>query len=263
MNTDKNDTEKYQLKILNIALFVPVAQLAAPVFQEINTIMTRKNDPQTIGVHYRRIEVRPINLVPNNEEYNSGTLFTDSDLPCKIVICFVKTKSKNGDYFSNPFEMRRSWEVPSNLIVENPDNTQKSERELMLERRLQSMEEKFRLFQAEFESKKSQGKGRGKKNSNAKNFSEEVTKEAERRLRSFIQSQTGESSSRSSESGLQGAGSTSSFPIPSAPPLPEGSIWTEDNASVSGRNQYMGPTTNVFIKKIEVTLNGVPLDQVT
>ena len=103
MSTSPN-TEKYRLKLLNISLLVPVAQLSASVFQEINTIMTRKNEPKTIGIHYRRIEVRPISLPRNKEEYNSDGLFTDSDLPCKIVICFVHTKSKVGDYHTNPFE---------------------------------------------------------------------------------------------------------------------------------------------------------------
>jgi hypothetical protein len=99
------DDEKYRMKILNIALFVPVAQLSAQVFQEINTIMTRKNEPKAIGIHYRRIEVRPISLPRNKEEYNSDGLFTDSDLPCKIIICFVETGSKLGDYHKNPFEL--------------------------------------------------------------------------------------------------------------------------------------------------------------
>ena len=99
------DTEKYKLKIHNIALFVPVAQLSSQVFQEINTILTRKNEPKSIGIHYRRIEVRPISLPRNKEEYNSDGLFTDSDLPCKIVLCFVKTSSKIGDYHKNPFDL--------------------------------------------------------------------------------------------------------------------------------------------------------------
>ena len=100
----EDDNEKYKLKLLNIALFVPVAQLSSQVFNEINTILTKKDEPKAIGIHYRRIEVRPISLPRNKEEYNSDGLFTDSDLPCKIVICFVQTKSKVGDFHSNPFD---------------------------------------------------------------------------------------------------------------------------------------------------------------
>ena len=99
------DNEKYRMKILNISLLVPVAQLSSQVFQEINSILVRKNEPKAIGIHYRRVEVRPISLPRNKEEYNSDGLFTDSDLPCKIVICFVQTKNKIGDYHTNPFDL--------------------------------------------------------------------------------------------------------------------------------------------------------------
>ena len=100
-----DDTENYKLKITNISLFIPVAQLSAPVYQELNAIMTRKNDPQSISVHYRRTEVRPISITRNKEEFNSDSIFTDSDLPCKIVICFVESENKNGQYSKNPFEL--------------------------------------------------------------------------------------------------------------------------------------------------------------
>ncbi len=100
-----DDNEKYVLKIENIALFIPVAQLAAPVFQELNSIMTRKNNPETIAIHYRRTEVRSFSLGKAKLVFNTDTLFSDSDLPCKIVICFVKSKDKLGDYHTNPFEL--------------------------------------------------------------------------------------------------------------------------------------------------------------
>ena len=99
------DTEKYKIKILNISLLIPVAQLSSQVFQEINRILVSKNEPKAVGIHYRRTEVRPISLPRNKEEYNSDGLFTDSDLPCKIVICFVQTKNKVGDYNTNPFDL--------------------------------------------------------------------------------------------------------------------------------------------------------------
>ena len=68
----------------------------------------------------------------------------------------------------------------------------KSDRELVLEKRIADMEEKFRIFQANLKQTvppKSKGKGRGKKSTvNENQFSDEVSKEAERRLRSFLQS---------------------------------------------------------------------------
>lgn len=89
-----DDLEKYKLKILNIALYVPVAQLSAPVFHEINSILTRKNEPKAVGIHYRRLEVRPYSLPRNKVEYNSDGLFCDEEMPCRLVIGFVQTKAK-------------------------------------------------------------------------------------------------------------------------------------------------------------------------
>ena len=184
MSTSPN-TEKYRLKLLNISLLVPVAQLSASVFQEINTIMTRKNEPKTIGIHYRRIEVRPISLPRNKEEYNSDGLFTDCDLPCKIVICFVKTASKVGDYNTNPFEFARKWEFANDSQI----NIEQSDREKLLEIRIKEIEEKFQRFQSTFEAK-GKGKGKGKKKSSTQTeeqVASEIHKEAEKRLRSFLE----------------------------------------------------------------------------
>ena len=190
--SENDETEKYRLKLLNIALFVPVAQLSAQVFQEINSIMTRKNEPKAIGIHYRRIEVRPISLPRNKEEYNSDGLFTDSDLPCKIVICFVKTGSKVGDYHTNPFDFGRKWEIPKASSELNIQSM--SEREKFLENRIKQIEEQFQKFQASFAATTQKGKGRGKKSNkstssglNEQELSEEISKEAEKRLRSFLQ----------------------------------------------------------------------------
>ena len=184
-----DDTEKYRIKLLNIALLVPVAQLSAQVFQEINAIMTRKNEPKSIGIHYRRIEVRPISLPRNKEEYNSDGLFTDSDLPCKIVICFVKTGSKVGDYHTNPFDFARKWEVPKSQVITNVEIS--SDREKILERRIKEIEEQFQKFQSTFTSQL-KGKGRGKRSKKAcdesseANLSEQINQEAQKRLRSFL-----------------------------------------------------------------------------
>ena len=40
--SEESDNEEYQMKILNICLYVPVAELSQTVFQEINTLITGK-----------------------------------------------------------------------------------------------------------------------------------------------------------------------------------------------------------------------------
>ena len=93
----KGDTEKYKLKFLNICLYVPVAQLSQTVFNEISSVLSRKEEPNEIALHHRRIEVRPITIVKNKIEFYSDSLFPESDLPCRIVLCFIETDAKNGE----------------------------------------------------------------------------------------------------------------------------------------------------------------------
>jgi hypothetical protein len=93
----KGDIEKYKLKFLNICLYVPVAQLSQTVFNEISSVLSRKEEPNEIALHHRRIEVRPITIVKNKIEFYSDSLFPESDLPCRIVLCFIETDAKNGE----------------------------------------------------------------------------------------------------------------------------------------------------------------------
>jgi hypothetical protein len=44
---------------------------------------------------------------------NICTITTDSDVPVKIVICFVTTKARRGQTDLNPFEFNRRWEISS------------------------------------------------------------------------------------------------------------------------------------------------------
>ena len=54
---------------------------------------------------FSRVEIRNITLPKFKEEYYSDSLFQNCELPCKIVICFVETKNKNGTYDTNPVQL--------------------------------------------------------------------------------------------------------------------------------------------------------------
>ena len=75
---------------------------------------------------------------------------------------------------------------------------------------------------------------------------EQINFEAQKRLRSFLQSENAESSSSSSYC---------SFPKPSAPVL-------EDCVSTATTRNVNDTPKTVYIKRIEVLLNGSPIDQV-
>ncbi len=55
--SQNGDGEQYKVKILNICLHVPVAQMSQPVFDEINSVLSQEKDNQ-IAIHYRRMEIR-------------------------------------------------------------------------------------------------------------------------------------------------------------------------------------------------------------
>ncbi len=93
---------------------MPVAQLSSSVFSELSTYMARLVDGtfrNNVSIHYRRLEIRPVSIPNGNRDYYTKSLLSDSDNPCKIVICFVESTAKAGSYINNPFEFRRSWEV--------------------------------------------------------------------------------------------------------------------------------------------------------
>ena len=139
---------------------------------------------------------------------------------------------------------RRKWKIPATATFDSFSNFS-TEREKFLERRIQEIEEKFQKFQETLSVSKGKGKGRGKKSKNLEeiDITKQIDEEAQRRLRSFLAS---ERISTSSES------SFATFPQPSAPP-PEYSNFDE---SLKDAEKH------VFIRKIEVLLNGTPLDQV-
>ena len=114
-----------------------------------------------------------------------------------------------------------------------------SEREQFLERRIQEIEEKFKEFQNNLIQGKGKGKGKSSKKVNEASLDEEIDKEARKRLRSFFDSEKLSSSASD-------ISHTQSIPEPSAP-------FYED---LSEDPKY------VFIRKIEVLLNGSPIDQV-
>jgi hypothetical protein len=56
--SQEGDDEQYKVKILNLCLHVPVAQMSQQVFDEISSVLSRKEEPNEIAIHFRRIEIR-------------------------------------------------------------------------------------------------------------------------------------------------------------------------------------------------------------
>ena len=174
---------------------------------------------------------------------------------------------------TNPYNMKRKWTIEVEEVQSTSSGS--SLREKLLEEKLHSIEKQFQEFQ-EQQNKilqvlmsehgnntvKGKGKGKGKKSiavpssSQESDFQTAVEKEAQRRLRSFIEHNDTINIDQEASSSIQ----------LSAPPPPSiTSNWTEDeNQSLNslGATATAKVTKTIYIKKVEVTLNGVPLDLV-
>jgi len=146
LQSASTDNEKYQIKILNANLYVPVAQLSISVYMELSNFMARivdgtyRND---VAIHYRRLEIRPVAIPNGNRDYYTKSLLSDSDNPCKVVLCFVESNAKAGSYQKNPFEFKRSWEVEDDEALDEKgsfglDEKSLSEKIIEIENRMQS-----------------------------------------------------------------------------------------------------------------------------
>ncbi len=256
---EANDSNKYQIKISNIALFVPVAQLSSSVFNELSTILSRKNEPHAISIHYRRIEIRPVSIMKDKIEFYSESLFSDSDLPCRIVICFIQTEHKNGTQTSNPFAFNRSWEVD---VTENNDSVTivnetviEKKIENKIDQRFEAFERKFLPFLSAFAEKhttSSKGKGRGKGKKKCDDANVESTSDPGlSRLNEFIDASAEPCASSVSRSSTRSK-SRRDLDI-------ESDLFTEDGQPFSS---VRATKKTIYIQKVDCQLNSTSLDQV-
>ena len=82
------------------------------------------------------IKIFPLSLITfirqNCPSFNTNNLFYTFTF--RIVICFIETTAKVGNYHKNPFDFRRKWTVTTSETQNIERNF--SERELFLEQRL-------------------------------------------------------------------------------------------------------------------------------
>jgi hypothetical protein len=101
--SEKGDNEQYYVELSNVCLYVPLAQLSQSVYNEINSMFSSNSkEPQEVSIHFRKQEIKIISVPKGKSEFVTETLFPDSDLPCKMIVCFIPTLNKKGDYHLNP-----------------------------------------------------------------------------------------------------------------------------------------------------------------
>jgi len=68
---EPTDTENYKIVITHCYLYVPIAQLSIPVYNELSSIMTTKS----VALHFRKTEIRPLTIPAYKTEFCSDNLF--------------------------------------------------------------------------------------------------------------------------------------------------------------------------------------------
>lgn len=156
--------------------------------------------------------------------------------------------------------------VPKTAASGNLDgDRQFSSREKYLEERLAEIEAQFKRFQETLslnpqsppKTRKGKGKGKGKKSQKSpEDIQVEINKEAERRLRDFL----------SAQSNLECLPSTSTQHSKVIESRASDFAWTNDSRSdcpiPNDPEPDLTATKPIFIKRVEVTINGTSLDQV-
>ena len=270
------DPEKYKLKILNICLYMPIAQLSQAVYQEFSALLTKPKDLQSgaVNIHYRRSEIRTLSVPCNAQEFHSDVLFAD-DGPVRVCLVLVDTRAKNGQYDLNPFEFRRSWEYKKKKSNLNKPQENLTEKELWEKRirdierdsenRIREIQLKFALLESQLLAQaqtQDNGKGpkRGKKSTPA-SISQSLPR--------HIQQCTLDSEASSSTSFERLSGVAS---LTSARALQDrNSLQNRTTVVVDDDPDPPDPVppepdpdemSTVYVRKVELLLNGTPVDQV-
>lgn len=287
LQTTSDDTEQYVCKIANIALYVPVAQLALPIYNELNLMMAKNRH---IAIHYRRIEIRPYTIPVNSVEYWSPSLFSESDLPCRIIGMLIVSNARIGDYHSNPYYFRRSWPISGSGDTQNtsefnlPEQIQQQVQHEVQQQMKGIIEEQFAEFFKKFatSTKVTGTKQKDKSpprnlrkprnrvesdqeesNSGGSGYESDVRREAQKRLMEFINQREEVTNLRDCEapgtSRDRYKGRTQSSSLRSSSP-PQNA---PSDGEISDEEDVHDGESNLYIKKIELLLNQTPIDQLS
>lgn len=251
---ESTDTTDYKLKLLYIALYMPIASISETVSREISTFLTKDNP---IKIQYRNIEIRPLTITKNTQSFYSELLFTDS-VPARIVIVFVETEAKIGSTTKNPFNFRRKW---SYTVPDKESEQVKSTVDVGAEERLKQVEatnqkllEALQNIQDQLSQISSaKGKGRGKsskRGSNANSISGSIT----RNLQTVSLNDLNVNSDDVSFEELQSLASCSTQ-----------ATRVTRMSSISNAQSEIGPlkkTKTFWISGINLTINGANVDQI-
>jgi hypothetical protein len=103
----KDDPENYKVVVSNCALYVKVAKMSDIIYKQIENMYAKT----PILYQFRKFVAKEITVPVFNQDFVTGNLFPDSEIPCKLHFVLVSTISKNGDQKTNPFQFYRKYKI--------------------------------------------------------------------------------------------------------------------------------------------------------
>jgi len=245
---EESDTDNYKLKLLYIALYMPIASISQEVSREINSIITKDNP---VKIQYRNIEIRPLTITKQTTSFYSELLFSDT-VPARLVIFFVPTDAKGGSFVKNPFNLRRKWKytVP---VPPKPQSEEDDSNLSFAEQRIKQVEEtnkklleSLQTIQEQLASFTSKGKGRGKSSKRPS-----TTGSITNNLQNVTLNDLGAAATSPSDISIDDLQSLPSTSSASTRSRRQTDITVESAAA----------TKEFYITSIDLTINGISVDQ--
>jgi len=87
------DEEQYKMVLLNTSLFVKIAQMALPLYRELN----EKHQHEAIRYYYRKLDIQLQTVNTNSRQWTSANLFNEGVHPIKVFFALVLTDALKGE----------------------------------------------------------------------------------------------------------------------------------------------------------------------
>lgn len=110
---DPSDPQDYEMVVLNCYLYIKVAKLSDTIYKEFYSRFL--SGKETLKYQFRKMNVKEFKIASGGQEFVSGELFPDSEVPSKLFFVLVFTESKQGKQTKNPFHFWRKFKMTVNL----------------------------------------------------------------------------------------------------------------------------------------------------
>jgi hypothetical protein len=97
--------KKYKVFLKNVHLFVTVGVMREKIYKDIKL----KQEHQPLHYHYRKQQVRVKTIPIQTIEYESETMYSGGQVPCRITVGVVELGAYQGDPNQDPYMFKRRF----------------------------------------------------------------------------------------------------------------------------------------------------------